>query len=175
MSEADKLRAGLARIVGGEIEGLELMGSHTYRVTKVYAEGRCDLAPIESRMQPLGLVDQWLAGGEVTTPVPGMLCCVEFRDLKHDRPIITRWQPLRNTGGTPTKAALDATAIELGGASAAPLALASLVAANFTTIKTAVNAAVIVPGDGGAALKAAIMSAFATVPASMATSKVKGV
>jgi hypothetical protein len=115
MSDADKIRAGLARLVGSEIEGIDLIGEHTYRVTAVHADGRCNLDPIEERMQSHSYVDQWLGGGEVTTPVVGSLCMVIFRDLKKDRPIITRFQPLRITGGKPVKAELDATDIELAG------------------------------------------------------------
>lgn len=176
MLEANRMRAGLARIVGQEISGLALMGPHTYRVTAVHVDAgpplsvRCDLEPVEPRMMPLSRVDQWPSvGGSVVAPVVGTECIVEFRDLKSSRPMITRFHPLREAGGAPVTTTIDASAkvaigehsttVELGGSSAVALALAGPLATWAALVNTALSSA----GHPIAALTGA------------ATTKVKGV
>ena len=63
--------------------------------------------------------------------------------------------------------------VHLGGAAGELVALANLVTTQLTALKTAINGAAVVPGDGGAAFKAAIMAALASWPATVAATKTK--
>lgn len=67
---------------------------------------------------------------------------------------------------------IEAATIQLGAAATQAVALANLVAANFTTLYNAISAAPIGTADGGAAFQAGILAALAGFPASMAASKV---
>lgn len=60
----------------------------------------------------------------------------------------------------------DQTATDFG-------ALASLVATQLTTLKTAISAAPVVAGDGGASFKAVLLAALSSWPGSVAATKVK--
>jgi hypothetical protein len=53
------------------------------------------------------------------------------------------------------------------------VALATAVGTQLTALKTAINGWVVVPGDGGGALKAALTTLFAAWPSSVAATKVK--
>lgn len=64
--------------------------------------------------------------------------------------------------------------VHLGAASgAAFVALASLVTAQLTALKSAISGAAVVPNDGGAAFKANLMSALASWPGNVAATKTK--
>jgi hypothetical protein len=81
---------------------------------------------------------------------------------------------LRITQGDATVLEVDtAGVVHLGGAAGELVALAHLVGAQLTALKTAINGAAVVPGDGGAAFKAAIMAALASWPSSTAATKTK--
>ncbi len=159
-ADGNKLRADLARLVASEFKGFAYAGSHSFTVAKVYAGGRCDLSPVRAgKFQPLSKVDQWpCVGGAVTTPVVGSIAVVEFRDWDSRQPMITRFQPPRQTGGKPVKIELDADEIEFGGSGAAPLALAAAVQtfANNVVLACAANVPpiTITPLSGAATTKA---------------------
>jgi phage baseplate assembly protein V len=87
-----------------------------------------------------------------------------------DQVIIRRGGTIEVTAAT--KVVVDAPVVELAG-NADALALASKVAAELTVLKNAINAAPVVPGDGGAAFKAALVAALAAWPTSVASAKVK--
>jgi hypothetical protein len=72
------------------------------------------------------------------------------------------------------KITITPTEIHLGGSSDF-VALAAPITANLQAIKDTINAWVpVIPDDGGASLKAALMALFATWPASVASTNVKG-
>ncbi len=185
MNTLEGIRDALGDIGRQDFPALNLHpGPWSYRVGAVRADGRCDLVAVKKGPPPeLPNVDHWSASGAASKPTAGSIVVVSFLDGDPGSPMIGAYEPLRFAGGAPTEATLDATTIkigptsatliELGGSSAGALALASLVSGNFTTIGDAVAAAVVVPGDGGAALKAALTTAFAAL-VSMATTKVKG-
>lgn len=63
--------------------------------------------------------------------------------------------------------------VEIGTSGADALALASKVATELNTLKTAINGAAVVPGDGGLAFKTNLILALAAWPASVASARVK--
>lgn len=67
---------------------------------------------------------------------------------------------------------IDGT-VHAGGAAGQFVALANLVAAQLNALKTAINGAAVVPGDGGAAFKTNLMAALASWPSTVAATKVK--
>lgn len=71
-----------------------------------------------------------------------------------------------------TKVVLSAPTVELAG-SADAVALASKVATDLNTLKSAISAAPVVPTDGGASFKAALMASLAAWPSSLGSTKVK--
>ena len=181
MSLPATIRALLAGIIGEEYPAITLAGVHTYRVTKVVTIAssppsiRCSIDPVDAgRLQPHANVDQWLGGGATVAPLVGALCLVAFRDNDPSRPAIIGYQALRLPLGAPAKVEIDAATILLGDSAAQALAIASLVASNLSTIKSAIAGAVVVPNDGGASLKATILVALAAFPVTTATTKVKG-
>lgn len=87
-----------------------------------------------------------------------------------DRVVIERGGTVRLTAST--KVVVDTPLVELAG-NADAVALASKVSTELTALKNAISAWVPVPGDGGAALKVALTTLFATWPASVASGKVK--
>lgn len=159
-------------------------GPWSYRVGLVHADGRCDLVAVKKGPPPtLPAVDHWSASGASSKPTVGSIVAVVFLDGDPSTPAIVTYTPLRFAGGAPTLATLDATTIkigpttatlvEMGGSGAGFLALASAVASNFTALKAAITGVTIVPGDGGASIKAALL-ALTPFPVPMATTKVKG-
>lgn len=62
--------------------------------------------------------------------------------------------------------------VELGTSGAEALALASKVATELGVLKTAINAAPVTPGDGGATFKASLIAALSAWPASVASARV---
>lgn len=161
-------------------------GPHTYRVAVVHADGRVSLRPDDKSrgLDDIPNVDHWagVAGG-AALPMVGSLVMVEFADGDSTKPMLVSYQPLRSSGGKPTRATIDATTLQLGptatavqlGGGAQFVALANLVATELAKIVTSVGDAVIVPNDGGASFKTTLLAAFTThgFPASVAASKVK--
>jgi hypothetical protein len=81
---------------------------------------------------------------------------------------------LRVTQGDATVLEVDtAGVVHLGGAAGELVALSNLVAAQLTALKTAINGAAVVPGDGGAAFKSNLMTALASWPGGVAAAKTK--
>jgi hypothetical protein len=120
MSTAPNLEDLIAAIVIRKFPALALLGTHTYRVVKVYDDapnyGRCDLESLDEALTKLPRVDQWpgIPGG-VGLPAVGSTVEVAFRESKQTQPVIVGFTPLRSTGGTPTKTRLDASdLIEIG-------------------------------------------------------------
>lgn len=87
-----------------------------------------------------------------------------------DRVVIERGGTVRVTAST--KVVVDAPLVELAG-NADAVALASKVSTELTALKSAISAAPVVPGDGGAAFKASLVAALAAWPASVASGKVR--
>jgi len=124
----------------------------------VFVGGRRDhgltVATDDGRYRPTGL-----EAGEVAV----------YTD-QGDRVIIERGGTVRVTASA--KVVLEAPLVELAG-SADAVALASKVLTELAALKAAVSAAPVVPGDGGAAFKAALLAALASWPGSVASAKVK--
>lgn len=177
------IREMFAVLMQQEIPKLALMGVHSYSVEAVQADGRCDLkAKKKGPPATIPNVDHWcgLPGG-AGRPTVGSTVVLTFLDGDKNAPMVVGYQPLRLDGGKPDEVTVDgvtvkvgphATLVELGGSGAAALALASAVASNFTNLQLAIKNTVIAPGDGGAAIQAAVT---AVTFSSVATTKVKGV
>jgi hypothetical protein len=120
--------------------------------------------------------------GATCNPTVGTLAYVCFANGDPSRPILMAFGQTLPQGTTIDSAALTTIAIgatsqviNLGGAGAAALAVAAAAAANMTALATAISTVVIVPGDGGASIKAAIIALLGGgFPVSMATTKVIG-
>ena len=81
---------------------------------------------------------------------------------------------LEITTGAHTAVVIDPDGtVHLGGAAGELVALANLVAAQLSALKTAINGAVIVTGDGGASFKSTLMAALSTWPATVAATNTK--
>lgn len=65
--------------------------------------------------------------------------------------------------------------VHLGGAAGELVAMAALVTAQLTALKTAIAGAAVVPGDGGASFKAALLGTLSSWPESVAATKTKAV
>lgn len=63
--------------------------------------------------------------------------------------------------------------VHLGGAAGELVALANLVQAQLTALKSAIDGAAVAPSDGGALFKSNLMAALASWPASVAAAKAK--
>ncbi len=164
---------------------LMLAGVHRYTVARDNGDGRFDLNPRTGLLHPPRLrVEQWAAPGIEGGLVVGQEVAVVFLDNDEALPAILGHLPLRRR--KPGSLKIDATgvitigehatAINIGGPAASALAFASLITTNFTALSSAITGVVIVPGDGGAAIKTAIVTLLgAGWPISMATTKAKGV
>ncbi len=75
--------------------------------------------------------------------------------------------------GDQAQAHFTTGSIKLGASATDFVALASLVAAQLNTLKTAISSAPVVPTDGGAAFKAGLVAALAAWPASVAATVTK--
>lgn len=136
------------------------------------------------RFQEYGFSSVPLAGAEAVVIFPngrrdhGLVVAVDDRRY---RP--TGLQPgdviLYRAGGLhlvhrSDRSTLTAPEIRLGSDAATELvALASLVEAQLSALKTAISSAAVVSGDGGAAFKANLIAALSAWPATTAASKVK--
>lgn len=65
--------------------------------------------------------------------------------------------------------------VHLGGNAGELVAMAALVTAQLEALKTAISAAAVTPGDGGAAFKAALVGALGSWPATIAATKTRAV
>lgn len=115
-------------------------------------------------------LDRWMQfGGEVDPEDPRRFALSDAIAIPGVRP-----------AAQAVAAATDAVVVEstadirLGTKTAAEaVALASKVATELNTLKSAINTAPVTPGDGGATFKAAIMAALTTWPSSTASARVK--
>jgi hypothetical protein len=120
----------------------------------------------------------WRASGEVTDPaqerrhglygyfLPGG--CADGDELASaaaDALVIGK------DGGDVIK--VKASGIELGASASQYVALANLVAAELTALKSAISGAAVVAMDGGASFKSTLLAALGSWPGSVAASKVK--
>lgn len=116
-------------------------------------------------------MSRWLNTGSVSAPA------VQDRHGLH---------PVAIPGLNPKTTSFDATSghvtlaataeLRLGADSAtSAVSLDPLVQAQFTALKAAISAAPVVAGDGGAAFKAALVSALSSWPATTAATKVKAI
>jgi hypothetical protein len=148
----------------------DLHAFYPYQVICQNADGTFELKPLDQRMPGLSRV-------RYTTATPGTkytigfgVCLVGFEGGLETAPYVAGW-----TLGTATTQAFPVSSLlHLGAETGADfVALASLVEAQFNALKTAISTAVIVPGDGGASLKATLLAALSAWPASTAATKVK--
>jgi hypothetical protein len=117
-------------------------------------------------------IDKWSTKGVPTDPgfnhTHNMIDGVFYPGLHSDIDPITP----PTSGSDPV---LEGTAIQLGAGATLFVALDTLVSAQLAIISAAISAAAIVPGDGGAAFKAALIASLVGWPSSMAATKVKAV
>lgn len=148
----------------------DLHAYYPYQVISQNADGTFELKALDSRMPSLSRVpcSHAIPGTQYT--IATGVCLVGFRGGLETMPHVASW-----TTGTPTTAALPVSStLHLGSTSAADyVALASLVQSQLSALKAALAGAVIVAGDGGASLKATMLTALSAWPASTAATKVK--
>lgn len=136
------------------------------------------------RFQEYGFTSVPLAGAEAVVIFPngrrdhGLVVAVDDRRYR-----LTDLEPgdvaLYRAGGLhlvhrEARSTITAPEVRLGSDSATELvALASLVEAQLTTLRTAISTASVTSGDGGAAFKSSLLGALADWPASTAAAKVK--
>jgi hypothetical protein len=163
----------------------------TYQGLHEYAVQRADAStfdglptdPSFSPQLPTQVPYRPALAGSSCVPVVGTRAYVAFANSDPSKPIFVAFDQT-----LPDLATVDANATgivkvgptalltELGGTGATALALAAQTAANFTALLSAITNAIIVPSDGGASLKATILSALALAgfPVALATTKVTG-
>lgn len=142
-------------------EGLLLIAA---RSLEVWRENGGIVDPRDRRRHDLS--DAWFIPGGLPYPTTAAGQSTDLVLRKKDGTVEIRLAP----GGTVT---VTGTSVKLGDSAASQaVALAPLVEANFTTIKNAISAAPVVPGDGGASFKASLIAALAAVPVATGATKV---
>ena len=152
-----------------------LWGSWRYRVQRMSGD-KIDAQPVKSAHGLPDLVGVELAPGlpgcDVEVP-DGLEVLVEFVEGDRALPRVVAFAGHDQSTWTPTRLTLDGDAIELGVAATKEVALHNLVEDELEALKTAIDGAAVLAGDGGATFKSNIMSALAAWPGSTAASKVK--
>lgn len=148
----------------------DLHAYYPYQVIAQNADGTFELKAIDSRMPGLSRVRYEPATPGTEYTIGSGVCVVGFEGGRETAPYIAAWKL-----GTPTTMALPVSSmLHLGAVSGADfVALAGLVEAQLNALKTAINGAVIVAGDGGLSLKTSLMVALAGWPSTTAATKVK--
>lgn len=152
-----------------------LWGSWRYRVTRQNGFN-LDCRPV---LAENGLPE--LVNVELSPGIPGADAdladgtevLVEFVEGNRSLPRVVAFAGRDQATWTPTELVLDGDEILLGRDATELVALADLVETELAKIKSAINGAAVVAGDGGAAFKANIIAALSEFPASVAAEKVK--
>lgn len=156
----DRLRSSVRDLVRAELSSLLFFGVWEYTIRGSSGSSTVDVVPSDSRMPSLAKVSM-APGlmGEVVTPLVGSKCRIRFVNGDPSRPEcigIVGAQTLARIGG-----------------GADFVALAASVATQLSNLKSAIAAAAVVAGDGGASFKAAIITSLSAWPGSVAATKVK--
>lgn len=162
-SELDSLRSLVEQL----LPDLPFRGLTEYRVATL-ENNRLNLQPVRasSGMPDLRRVPvRPGVAGCSAEPALGALVLVGFVDSDRARPFVSHFEDVDGGGFVPTVLKFA------GGADF--VALAASVATQLNTLKSAIAAAAVVAGDGGASFKAAILTSLASWPGSVAASKVK--
>ena len=116
MSAAESLRELIGDIVRQLFPAAAVpWGPYEYRVESVGGDGRLTLVAVKPGGPAKERVDVWGGiPGSAGSPQVGSSVALVFLDGEH--PAVVSFHPLRLTGGTPTKARIDADEIDLGGA-----------------------------------------------------------
>lgn len=148
----------------------DLHAYYPYQVIGQNADGTFELKAIDSRMPGLSRVRYEPATPGTEYTIGSGVCVVGFEGGRETAPYVAGWKI-----GTPTTMSLPVSStLHLGAVSGADfVALAGLVEAQLNALKTAINSAVIVAGDGGLSFKTSLMVALAGWPTTTAATKVK--
>lgn len=150
----------------------DLHAFYPYQVVIQNADGTFELKAIDSRMPSLSKVRYEPATpGEQYTVASGV-CMVGFEGGSETAPYIAAWKL-----GTPTTVSFPVSSmLHLGAVTGSDFVpLNGLVQSNLSALKAAISASVIVPGDGGASLKATLLAALSAWPSATAATKVKAI
>lgn len=148
----------------------DLHAYYPYQVIAQNTDGTFELKAIDQRMPGLSRVRYEPATPGTEYTIGSGVCMVGFEGGRETAPYVAGWKI-----GTPTTMSLPVSStLHLGAVSGADyVALAGLVEAQLNALKTAINSAVIVAGDGGLSLKTSLMVALAGWPTTTAATKVK--
>jgi hypothetical protein len=152
------LRGSLERLVRWIMRDTIYLCMYSATVVRQAADGTLDLLPDDLRLQSAGLQGVPIRHGlpGVTVEVPaGERVLLGFDSGDPARPYAALWHEGQ------------VSAVRIGGTE--PVALASGVQTQLETLKNAISGATTVPNDGGAAFKAAVLSALATWPETTAS------
>lgn len=152
------LRGSLERLVRWIMRDTLYLCMYSATVVRQAADGTLDLLPDDLRLQSAGLQGVPIRHGlpGVTVEVPaGARVLLGFDSGDPARPYAALWH------------AGQVTSVQIGGSE--PVALASAVEDQLSTLKDAISNAIPVANDGGAALQAGIVAALANWPASTAS------
>jgi hypothetical protein len=171
-STASRLTGAIRAIIASATDG-KIYGLRKYRVTQMSAD-RVELQVVrrDAGLPDILPISMWpgLAGAHAAL-TPGAEVLVEFIDGEPTDPVITHFAGKGGAGFVPVSLAISVSSLlKLGDESATDfVALASKVDAAVNAIVDTV----ISPGDGGAAIKTAVTSAWSGVGSSSAATKVK--
>lgn len=137
----------------------DLFAFYEYKVISQSGD-TLELRTLDARMPDLSKVP-YRPGvpGAVYTVAAGARCLVGFAGGSEQTPYIAGW-----TAGTPSEVSFPVSSDLYLGAdgTGSKVALSPDVDTNFDQLRTALNSWVVVPGDGGAALKVLLTALFAT-------------
>lgn len=149
-----------------------LWGSWRYRVMRM-SDDKIDARPVLSTHGLPDLVAVELSPGipgcDVDVP-DGLEVLIEFVEGDRALPRVVAFAGHDQSAWTPTRVTIDADGIELGDGATEYVALSNLVDSVISGFRGAITGVTIVPGDGGAAIKAAVIG---WTPGSTAATKVK--
>ena len=118
-------------------------------------------------------IDEWLSTGEADNEPadPRRFALTDGFVIPGGRPFV---DPLPAAAYASGAAVLRGADVRLGSSAASDaVALSSLVSGALNTLKSAISAAPVVAGDGGASFKASLVAALSSWPPSLGASKVK--
>lgn len=162
---SDRTKAGLDALLRTSVQpGIDAAAIYRAKVISQNADGTLELRPDSSKLPDLSAVPIRSGIPASVKVAVGARALVQFADGDLTFPIVTGWE------------ATSADEIALAGGTGY-VALASLVNQRLADLKSAISGAACTAGDGGAAFKANIVLALASInpswPASTAATKVK--